>query len=417
MDNHSISGQAISGLFTLTGQLRRSLKQRSDTSFVRSFKKGFRELYFVAVKQLVSLRPRFLLQRATPVSTTGQQFVNSRGKDRQISPTFLMKFMALAEGAPVGIALWQKGRFAYVNSKAAELCGYDPEEVSGQMDLQDIVRPRAREQAFEQLQNCQEQDRMEVCLEVPAAKKDGQHFLLEVRGWQVLLEGHPVVVCYFQDISGRRNLEQKLTQAKKAEQRRIGQNLHDGVASRLTGISMLLESCIQDRKEGETVAFEQLEEVQKELKDSLRQVRRLSHGLVNSVGFKASKLPVELRELVKDVNVGFEGNCRFEGTGEIAKISMQKASTIYRIAQEALTNAAKHSQANQVWVTLEQEKETLILTVEDDGVGFKQEELAEGIGLDSMKQRACQAGTELQVKSTPGMGTVVCCQVPLENKS
>jgi PAS domain S-box-containing protein len=95
------------------------------------------------------------------------------------------------------------------------------------------------------------------------------------------------------------------------------------------------------------------------------------------------------------------------------------ATAAYRIAQEALTNVVRHSSANHVEVTLQEEQKMLTLTVLDNGLGFKVDDAAksEGLGMAGMRERASLAGGTLEIHSLPGQGTQVCCRLPIRGNN
>ena len=90
--------------------------------------------------------------------------------------------------------------------------------------------------------------------------------------------------------------------------------------------------------------------------------------------------------------------------------------TLYRVLQEALTNIIKHAQASQVWVDLSAEDDFVNLTVQDNGIGFSEEESkSNGIGLTGLRERITIAGGTLNINSAPKLGTILSAQFPLSN--
>ena len=105
--------------------------------------------------------------------------------------------------------------------------------------------------------------------------------------------------------------------------------------------------------------------------------------------------------------------CDFECDGEFALDDDGMADHLYRIAQEALTNALRHAQANRISVRLRRVGDRVHLSVQDDGKGGLQRGKAEGLGLKTMDYRARMIGGVIETRSVPGAGTVVCCVCPL----
>jgi signal transduction histidine kinase len=104
------------------------------------------------------------------------------------------------------------------------------------------------------------------------------------------------------------------------------------------------------------------------------------------------------------------------------RLASSAETTLYRIAQEALTNVAKHSRARHVGVIVERRADQVVLIVEDDGVGFDPGDAAttgQGLGLSGMQERASLVGAKVQVESTAGKGTTILVRmsgVPIENR-
>jgi signal transduction histidine kinase len=108
--------------------------------------------------------------------------------------------------------------------------------------------------------------------------------------------------------------------------------------------------------------------------------------------------------------------CTVEVPEELLHISSDQKIAIYRICQEALTNIARHSQARNVSVTLAQEQTHLLLTIQDDGVGFSMDAVSNtsALGILGMRERSLALNAELQIDSLPGRGTTLRLTMPLE---
>lgn len=147
-------------------------------------------------------------------------------------------------------------------------------------------------------------------------------------------------------------------------------------------------------------------------------VRTLSHGIM-PVQIDAEGLRSALTELTTDTSEQQKIRCRFEfvGSGFLANNSI--ATQLYRIAQESLSNAIKHGQANDVLITLSQHFENIVLEVQDNGVGFDPQATSrpasgsDGFGLRIMEYRASMLGGDLRVDRSDQTGTIVRCTVPV----
>ena len=204
----------------------------------------------------------------------------------------------------------------------------------------------------------------------------------------------------------RVRLLRKWLGAQEEERRRVGQALHDEVGGVLTGALLALRLAERDPA--------QLAEVRKALGQALDEVRRLSRELrpaaLDDLGLGRA-LERHLRE--------FAARTGLEVEAEIAPPRLDPATQValFRIAQEALTNVARHAQASRVRVRLAPEADRLVLAIEDDGRGFAPDRTRPSLGLAGMRERAEQLEGRFEVESAPGRGTRVQVEVPLEGRA
>jgi signal transduction histidine kinase len=145
------------------------------------------------------------------------------------------------------------------------------------------------------------------------------------------------------------------------------------------------------------------------LRQALSQVRSLSRGLI-PVEVDAEGLMAALAELTNRISDLHAVQCVFECLEPVPVEDNQTATHLYRIAQEAITNALKHGQAANLRVSLEAHGHYITLKIADDGVGIPSaDEITEGMGLRIMRYRAGQIGAHLTVRAEPTGGTVVTC--------
>ncbi|PSQ79601.1 MAG: hypothetical protein BRD33_00395 [Bacteroidetes bacterium QH_6_63_17] len=244
-------------------------------------------------------------------------------------------------------------------------------------------------------------------------------FLMRIRPYRTVEKTVNGVVLAFIDITDRRQLERELINANEKARRRIGRRLHDALSSDLASGIMLAESVRKQVVEEGLEVEEKLEEVIEVLKESAAKARGLSRKLVPT-SLQEGTLARALQELCGRYHdpPGFQ--CSFEGDPEEKLPRRQEtANHLYRIAQEALTNARTHGEATRVEIILGREEETLRLTVRDNGVGIpedlrkKPEKNAQGVGLNSMKHRANLTGSSLHIGAEEAWPTVVTCRLPL----
>jgi signal transduction histidine kinase len=209
---------------------------------------------------------------------------------------------------------------------------------------------------------------------------------------------------------GLRRLEREVVNISEAEQRRIGQDLHDGVCQDLAGLTCGASSLrddlekLQVRAEANTAS-----ELVKLLQDAVVQTRDLAHELVpakvNRLG-----LVLALESLAQSVGRLHEVTCSFQFHGPLPNWDEQTAIHLYRIAQEAINNATRHGRAQNILIFLEAADHSISLRVLDDGVGVP-EFCSEGVGLRIMRYRAQSIGGEVTIERRNGTGTTVSCTV------
>ncbi len=206
-------------------------------------------------------------------------------------------------------------------------------------------------------------------------------------------------------------LERRVLDVVEEEQRRIGQDLHDGIGQELTGLNMMADTLVEQLERAErpeaTIARRILEKV----RDTAVQVRGISRGLV-SFETVNSGLATALRKLAEDFNESGKIACTYSGPESVDIPDKQVATELFRIAQEAVSNAVKHASATAISLTLEQVKGgEITLHVSDNGEGIEAPAETTGSGLRIMRHRARIAGADFKVISPEGGGTVIRCNI------
>lgn len=202
-------------------------------------------------------------------------------------------------------------------------------------------------------------------------------------------------------------LEQEVLAVAERERHSIGADLHDGLGQQLTAIELMIAGLKADAS-GDPSLTKGLETVGKMLREAIAQTRFLSRGLV-PLGDGPDALQIGLAELAARMNGLRRVRCRFHCPEPVSVEEAFVAGHLYRIAQEAVNNAAKHAGATQIAIRLERKERTLELAVSDNGKGLGNQ--GTGLGLGVMQHRAKLIGGELQIASDRGVH--VTCRVPL----
>jgi PAS domain S-box-containing protein len=223
------------------------------------------------------------------------------------------------------------------------------------------------------------------------------------------------LVCVSRDVTANRLLEQELSEISNREQRRIGSDLHDGLGQELTGLSLMLRGIETAVTRDAPQLTAQVTRVREVLAQAIESTRALARGL-SPVNLERGGLPAALEHLAHQCRSVYGLHCDYRGSLKPnAVVDETSATHLYRIAQEAIANAAKHAKAQTIMVTLGTQGEGLLLEIKDDGSGIPEEQLqhAPGMGLRLMEYRARIMGGELTVGRGEGSGTTIACFCPL----
>ncbi len=215
-------------------------------------------------------------------------------------------------------------------------------------------------------------------------------------------------VLVLNDITSRKLLEKQVAEISDREQLRIGQDLHDGVCQRLVSTAFaasVLAKKLEQKQLSEAAAAEQIVDM---INDSINDSRGLARGLY-PVKLELDGLESALAALVDNAETFSEIACGFECEGPILIHDSVASTNLYRIGQEALNNAVKHSKATKIIVELEAVEDEITLSVRDDGIGFSASEKHGGMGLHIMNYRARLIGASLDIRRGATGGTIVIC--------
>jgi signal transduction histidine kinase len=217
-------------------------------------------------------------------------------------------------------------------------------------------------------------------------------------------------------IAARRRLEYELLEITERERRRIGLDLHDDLGQQLSALALMtkgLELKLAKRRSRETSDAARIHNL---VQQTMTHTRDLAHDLA-TLDLRGDDLPTALDGLARHAEKLFKISCRVEVAGNIPPLESNVSGQLYKITQEAVTNAFKHAKAKTVGIRLTNGSGELILTVHNDGLPFPDlKGHSTGMGLRIMSYRASLIGASLDIKGDGPHSTRVICAVPLEGK-
>jgi two-component system sensor kinase FixL len=210
-----------------------------------------------------------------------------------------------------------------------------------------------------------------------------------------------------------RALEQQILEIGEEQRRQIGHDLHDGLGQHLTGTALLAKSlCERLRVSGEAEPATDAARIEQLVNQAISQTRDLARGL-SPVDLRSGGLTGALRELALWAERLFNIQCAVERDGDEPSLTPEEATHLYRIVQEAISNAVRHGQAKHVVITVATNRRDLIVSVSDDGTGIipASAPTRGGMGIKIMEHRAIKLRGAVTLAPRPTGGTVVTCTI------
>lgn len=331
------------------------------------------------------------------------------------------------EATQEGVWDWNLETGAVVYSPQwKRMLGYDDDEIEPHVSAWErLVHPDDRERAARADEKIARGQRYYEA-EFRLRHKDGHYVHVLSRGFPIRrAPGGRVVrlVGTHFDLTERRRIEaeharaellSRMVFAQEEERRRIARDMHDQFGEQLTALSLQIAR-LKERCSGQPALAAQVAEVE-------AIARRLDHDVdqlvwelrptaLDDLGLRAA-----LSNYVQDWSERANISAELHTTGLLdQRLGSEVETTLYRIAQEALTNSAKYARASHVEVILERRPDCVLLIVEDNGVGFDAVAAANrgGFGLVGMRERAALVGATLEIESTPGSGTTILVRIDL----
>jgi PAS domain S-box-containing protein len=240
---------------------------------------------------------------------------------------------------------------------------------------------------------------------------------LRKREARMVVQNLDNILVIVRDITERKKMEREIMGIEEREKQRLGRDLHDSLCQQLLGIAMLSSHLKQKIPFEPKDVLEKLAfEIESLLAEAGSQAHALARGLL-PVPDEPTGLLSALSELANNISKLFQIQCRFHYDHAIHLKDSSMTTHLYRIAQEAISNAIRHGHARLIQLSLFRRQNVLHFSIQDNGCGMPSEtKRHEGMGLSVMEYRARAIGGTFEVHAAPGQGTVVSCTLSLSGK-
>ena len=212
-----------------------------------------------------------------------------------------------------------------------------------------------------------------------------------------------------QEMAQRSKLEREILEISEREQRRIGHDLHDSLGQRLAALKFMSNALTRRLAKKKLPGTLSAARIEQELQHAIEETRQIARGL-HPIRPDGESLRSALYELSVSVSKLFKISCRFECSRLMVVHDYHAATHLYRIAQEAVSNAVRHARPKHIWIKLHRTSQHVCLVIEDDGRGVTADtKNGHGLGMGIMKYRAAHLGAIFAIAKRRGGGTRVTC--------
>ncbi len=341
------------------------------------------------------------------------------------------RYKTLVENMIEGLAMIDdKGTITFINKKFLEAQGFTPEEVIGH-PLSEFVGPKNFEIFLEQIA-VQGKDNLEPCeltwkkkgggeatvLASPAPLYEAKKFKGDIVVLTDISERRQIEAELGQSYQQLRNLSQHLQSVREEESKRIAREIHDELGQALTALKMdlaWLSSRLPEGLRDRRILITKTKAMTFLIDKTIGTVQKISAelrpGLLDDLGLVAA-IEWQCQEFQDRTGI----KCKVNFDSEAVDLSPDLATAIFRVFQEALTNAARHSKATRIKVSLKNLPGVLELQLADNGIGIPETAIdsADSLGIMGMRERLTPFGGSLQISAAPNKGTTVTMRLPIE---
>jgi PAS domain S-box-containing protein len=313
------------------------------------------------------------------------------------------------------ITIDERGIIDTINEAAQRLFGYRADELIGQ-NVSMLMPEPYRSEHDTYIRNFLTTGQAHIIgigREVVGLRKDGQSFPMDLAVSEVRVGERRLFTGIARDLTDRKRMERELIEISDREQRRFGQDLHDGLGQVLTGVGFMISSLEQRLASREAPEAADARQISELVTHAIAQARSMARGL-HPVRQVEAGLMTALQELANHIEQVYRIRAEFVCAEPVLIDDSAVATHLYRIAQEAANNAIKHGKARRITISMtRQARDSVGLTIADDGVGIGDAPARKkGMGLQIMKYRAGMVGATVSIGRGAASGTCVSCVFP-----
>ena len=326
-------------------------------------------------------------------------------------------YRAVFEASPDAMLIVDSdGVIRDLNPQALAMFGWSREEMEGSR-VERLVPAASRGRHRQHRRRYNEAPRVRPMgqdHELAALRKDGTTIPVEISlSPGRLVSGQQHVICTVRDITGwkrMRQLSRMMVTAAENERKSLSRELHDEFLQRAVALKIRVKLLADetDEEERERAGAQIAEEIH----DTIRGMKRMIRGLLPPA-LDHQRLSSALGAVFRDIRdvYGFTVHASLERVG--GQLDAVALLALYRIVQEAVTNAAQHAGVKEASVTLRKEADMVVAEIRDEGCGFEPDH---HVGLTSMRERASMVGGRLTIDTSPGRGTTVRATLPIVDR-
>jgi two-component system CheB/CheR fusion protein len=323
------------------------------------------------------------------------------------------RFSKAFKAAPVPFAIMkaEEGTFLDVNEEFVDLLGYSREQLLGHSVKEVDLFANSADGCS--VLHPDEEEREYADREVRLFTKGGEERICVAASQAIVIGSEPCRLVMLYDITDRRRLEREVLEISDREQRRIGQDLHDGLGQLMTASHLVSDSLVRQLSDRDS----ELAEKASDISDLLRQANEFVHNItrrMTAMDIENPSLEKLLRNLMEDTERYRDISCEIRVEGSIPPMEDSTVTNLYRIAQEAVNNIIKHAEASAITTRLIGRTSSLRMEIQDDGKGLPdKQDLAQtkGLGLRTMEYRTELLGGDFTIEAPTEGGTVISVEV------